>query len=484
MTTNAEPSINITASLDSLPSPPFVAMEIIRLTRDEDSAGDLAAVLSQDPVLATRILQIANSPAYGLSREVTSIDRATALLGLKAVKMMALSFSLASEMADSSGVLSMETYWYHSLLNAVAARRWAEQMTPGMAEEAFLVGLLSHLGRLVLAESKPVEFAKVLASNRTGWPTHADEANVFGFSSADVTSLILREWGLPELICESGATMYRDHDVDPAVNGAAHLAEVLANVVTTEEALSDHAGPEAVDALHQRVAEAGVDVDLVDDFVLDLEERVRAMGEMLDVKLPDDMSHQRMLDEARTRLVAVSLEAVQNLHTVERAAEELRASNLQFEGMAFEDRLTGVPNRAAFDDHLSRVIAGAVRQDGGAVGMLLFDIDHFKKFNDTYGHQTGDDVLREVGRVANNVTRADELFARYGGEEFALVAVDCTLADLLVTGERIRQTVEELRVPSASGPLAVTVSGGAAVINPVSDRDAAERLIKLADEAL
>ena len=71
----------ILSSLGTLPTPPFVAMEIIRLTRDPDSsATDLAEVLSNDPVLATRVLQIANSPAYGLAREVTTVERATALV--------------------------------------------------------------------------------------------------------------------------------------------------------------------------------------------------------------------------------------------------------------------------------------------------------------------------------------------------------------------------------------------------------------------
>ena len=109
-------------------------MEIIRLTRDPDSsATDLAEVLSNDPVLATRVLQIANSPAYGLSREVTTVERATALLGLKAVKMMALSFSLASDVGDDAGALDLNHYWHHSLLMAVSARRWAELTAPGLS---------------------------------------------------------------------------------------------------------------------------------------------------------------------------------------------------------------------------------------------------------------------------------------------------------------------------------------------------------------
>lgn len=471
----------ITTSLTDLPSPPVVAMEIIRLTRDQDSsAGDLAAVLSQDPVLAARVLQIANSPAYGLATPVTSIDRATALLGLKAVKMMALSFSLAAEVPAELGALSIDTYWYHSLLNAVAGRRWAELIEPGIADEAFLAGLLSHLGRLVLAQDQPDKFAKTLAPADDGWPTHAAETAVFGFSSADVTVVVLELWGLPPIVLEAIGAMYCNSTPNPEVNGAEGLAEVMKHVELTEAAAAGEDGrpDELAEALSQHFEADGVEA-----IVRDLDERLHGVADMLDVQLPAAMSHQELVAAARTELVAVSIEAMQNLHVVELEAQELRSSNEQLEGMAYEDRLTAVPNRAAFDDYLSRMIAGATREGGGNVGMLLFDIDHFKKFNDTYGHQIGDDVLHAVAQAASSVVRANELFARYGGEEFALIATNCAVSDMVVTGERVRQVVESLRVPSPQGDLAVTISGGAAVID-VHDRDAGERLIKLADEAL
>lgn len=476
---------DITASLDSLPSPPFVAMEIIRLTRDPDSsASDLAAVLTQDPVLATRILQVANSPACGLSCEVSSIDRATALLGLKAAKMMALSFLLASDVGTEAGALSVETYWHHSLLNGVTARGWAELMLPGLAEEAFLAGLLSHLGRLVLAKEKAVDSAKVLAVSQTPWPTHKAEFDHFGFTSADVIAAVLESWGLPPVIVEASASMYRDHEPSPDVNGAQELASLLRNVRLTEEALSGHAGPETVEALIAAVSSAGLSGDDLDAFVVDLEGRVREIAEMLDVTVPGEMSHQTLLNEARTKLVEVSLQAMQNLEVAETKAEELRVSNEELEELAFEDRLTGVSNRAAFDDHLERVVADAVRNGGETVGVMLFDIDHFKNFNDTYGHQIGDDVLRAVARSMNGVTRGGELFARYGGEEFVLVSHNCSAAGLFVTGERLREAVENTRVPTAEhGELSVTVSGGACVAE-AHDRDAGTRLTKLADDAL
>lgn len=483
-TTETPAKTGISASLQNLPSPPFVAMEIIRLTNNEDSdASDLAEVINSDPVLAARLLQIANSPSYGLAREVSSVERATALLGLKAVKMMALSFSLASSMKGDSGPLPLETYWYHSLLNAAAARRWAEMLNPGLSEESFLSGLLSHLGRLVLAGQCAAQYQEVMDATEGDWPSHESERQVFGFSSADVTAEILDSWGLPEIVVQGTGSMYRAEQPLTA-NGAEPLAAVLELAVITETALSDRSGPGDVDALTSAGAEAGIGADEVDEFVVDLEGRVRGLADSLEVELPDGVSHLELLDEARNRLVAVSLEAAMNLQTAEQTAEDLREANVELDQMAHTDRLTGVPNRAAFDDHLARVVSSAVRKGEGAVGVLLLDIDHFKSFNDTYGHQLGDEVLRRAAQAMKGVTRGNELFARYGGEEFALVVTECKPSDLIIAGNRLREAVERMRVPSEAGPLAVTISGGAAHIDSVSDQDAGERLTKLADEAL
>ena len=464
-------------SLGTLPTPPFVAMEIIRLTRDpESSAADLAAVLNNDPVLATRILQVANSPAYGLAREVSSVDRATALLGLKAVKMMALSFSLASDVGDDAGALKLNTYWYHSLLNAVAARRWAEILQPGLAEEAFLAGLLSNLGRLVLARSRQDQYKQVLAASGTDWPSAADESAVLGFSSGDVTALVLEEWGLPEIIAAAARAVLCGVAPSEDVNGAAELSRVLGCAVATERALHPDAGPDAVADLTHTAESVGIPHDDIDGFVIDLEERVRSMADTLGVDLPTDVSHQRLLDEARSRLVEVSLETAMHLETANRRGQEL-------ESIAYEDQLTRVPNRRAFDEHLARVAAKAARTDS-TIGVLLFDIDHFKKFNDTYGHQVGDDVLAAVANSMNRVTRAAEMLARYGGEEFVVVIEDCAPRHLQVAGDRIREAVEATGIPTADhGVLRVTVSGGGAVGRTLAESDAIE-LTKLADDAL
>lgn len=132
---------------------------------------------------------------------------------------------------------------------------------------------------------------------------------------------------------------------------------------------------------------------------------------------------------------------------------------------AMTDALTEIGNRRAFNERLDREWARTV-QHGGQMALLLIDIDRFKDFNDTYGHQAGDDCLRVVARAAQGALQhADSMLARYGGEEFAAILPDTDLPGAMNTAERIRQAVWETDIPHLKNQDCgdrVTVSIGAA----------------------
>lgn len=150
--------------------------------------------------------------------------------------------------------------------------------------------------------------------------------------------------------------------------------------------------------------------------------------------------------------------------------------------MAALDPLTGVYNRRFGQTRLHEEFGRAVRSQS-PLGLLMFDIDHFKSFNDTYGHLTGDRVLKHVAAACRRCLREGDLLVRFGGEEFyaALPAASC--ADLAAVGERVRRTVEELRIPEGDRHLSVTVSIGGAAF-PCGGVENEEDLIRKADEAL
>jgi diguanylate cyclase (GGDEF)-like protein/PAS domain S-box-containing protein len=136
--------------------------------------------------------------------------------------------------------------------------------------------------------------------------------------------------------------------------------------------------------------------------------------------------------------------------------------------LATLDSLTGLANRRFLDDRAEREL-GLARQNGRAVAMLLIDADHFKAFNDTYGHQAGDHCLQQIAAVIQaHASRPSDLAARYGGEEFALLLPDTDVDGARTVAERIRTSVEALAIPHAGNAAhgVVTISlGGACAIS-------------------
>ncbi|MGI9862527.1 GGDEF domain-containing protein [Moorella naiadis] len=150
-----------------------------------------------------------------------------------------------------------------------------------------------------------------------------------------------------------------------------------------------------------------------------------------------------------------------------------------YEDGQYRDHLTDLPNRRAFDDALSRAVKEACRQ-WATFGLIMMDIDHFKKVNDTYGHPAGDSVLKIfAGRISASVKSGD-FAARYGGEEFAVIV---TTRKVFEVGERVRLAVAG--APFSLGEkmaINVTCSFGCALFP--EDADTGEKLLEAADRAL
>lgn len=149
--------------------------------------------------------------------------------------------------------------------------------------------------------------------------------------------------------------------------------------------------------------------------------------------------------------------------------------------MASVDALTGLRNRASFDGELDRSFA-LHRQSHKPLSFLIFDIDHFKRFNDTHGHQTGDEVLRKMGAIVSDFVRLEDFAARYGGEEFVLILNGTSLEAAGQVGERLRREVERTVFQCGEKALAVTISIGAATLR--DDMVAPTELVEAADKAL
>ncbi|ANB01856.1 diguanylate cyclase [Ectothiorhodospira sp. BSL-9] len=150
------------------------------------------------------------------------------------------------------------------------------------------------------------------------------------------------------------------------------------------------------------------------------------------------------------------------------------------------DGLTGIANRRQFDDVLMQEWNHASRT-GGCIGLILLDIDHFKPFNDHYGHVAGDDALKTVARtLSETLPRTTDLVARYGGEEFVCVLPGTELEGVLTVAQRIQAAVLERGIPHAASNTHahLTVSLGVASARPKLHEGDPGKLVSLADEAL
>jgi diguanylate cyclase (GGDEF)-like protein len=164
--------------------------------------------------------------------------------------------------------------------------------------------------------------------------------------------------------------------------------------------------------------------------------------------------------------------------------QRLEASNAELQRLSERDSLTQVANRYRFDQYLTQEWNRSVRTHS-TLSLLLCDVDYFKFFNDTYGHQAGDRGLQQITQAMQQMTqRATDVVARYGGEEFAVILPDTTLEGALHLAECLRQAIGNLQIPHAGSPYGViSVSIGVASFVPQSDQPS-ELLIQAADQAL
>jgi diguanylate cyclase len=192
---------------------------------------------------------------------------------------------------------------------------------------------------------------------------------------------------------------------------------------------------------------------------------------------------QRMEREKQQRIAAqqqTKQELEQMVHERTAALEE---ANRQLDAMSHTDGLTGLRNRRMFDEELERQIKAAARNHT-TLSLAMLDIDHFKKLNDAYGHQVGDDFLRLIAaEISAEVKRPMDSACRYGGEEFALILPDTPLEGAQQIAECIRSAVESLHHRVGDERVPVTISIGTVTLSPGPD-DTSENLILLADKAL
>jgi len=252
----------------------------------------------------------------------------------------------------------------------------------------------------------------------------------------------------------------------------------------------DHHEVKAVENTSQNAQTVlGEIMDIIDKFSGDTEHynhQIDAHVTQLSQKITDP-ALKEMAKEIINRAVAIRDSGSALSSKLEESKKEvvhLKNSLEKVTNEANRDFLTEVANRKALEHKLEELTTQS-RVNSSDLCMLMVDIDHFKNFNDKFGHQIGDEVLKKVGRALVDTVKGKDFVARYGGEEFAILLPNTTLASALVVGENIRKNVEETRLFRKDTGVFVdeiTISVGVARFRP--DQDSVAVFISRADNAL
>lgn len=223
----------ITDSIISLPTLPTVIAKMLDLVDNpKTSAGSLSSLIMQDQVLTARILKLANSSFYAFPRQISTVKLALVVLGFEAVKEMALSLSvLNSFKGENNKNFDTSQFWHHSLAVGACSRMLARGANHRLAGEAFVAGLLHDIGKLVLNQYLPEEFAEIQDRIwERNQPCEEAEQAVLGVTHAEVGAWLAERWNLPVTLVE--AIRWHDHPEacprNPELSLLVYLSDYLA----------------------------------------------------------------------------------------------------------------------------------------------------------------------------------------------------------------------------------------------------------------
>ncbi|MCA9608669.1 MAG: HDOD domain-containing protein, partial [Myxococcales bacterium] len=378
------------------------AAEIVRVaSRPDASVDQLAKVAKRDPALALRVLGLANSPAFTRSEQrIHDVGRAAAMIGVRGMRNLALSLvvtDLAPEGARGRVLLM------NSLRRAVAAQAIAERNRCVDSDTAFTLGLFLDSGLLVHG-SKDVDAAssiaqapaahRIVREQAQGWAPHPE-----------VGAELARKHGVPEEIWQAIATHHAAEPPATKLSKLAWLAEMVA------AAFEGGHVDDAVCAAHGRAMRIGVSEAALEEVFEIIPLRMGEVAESLGRSIGEAPSLEEIARDAHRALVdlnhqyeqlVVALEAA--LADRDRLTAQLQEANQELLRLAHADPLTGLSNKRALEDLLTRELARSTR-NGSPTSLIMVDLDHFKSVNDTYGHATGDDALRTVAEVLQSCVR-------------------------------------------------------------------------------
>jgi len=460
-------------SSKALPSVPAVALKTIEICNDPDAnLSRLAKMISSDPALAAKMLQMANSSFSAARTKVTTVRDAVVRLGLKVTRITVLAFSLATETRRKRpAAFDIDYFWRYALTTANGARLLAEATYPAWSDDAFSAGLMQDIGVLAFQYAIPEAYAEVLDRHKTE-PTAElweIETDVLGMTHMEVGSHLLRSWGLPDEICDP---ILRHHQ--PIGEEAKSLLPKTVQITRLLSLGADVArlfNEPGKGITHEMLMlrgreELGLSEETMSNLLKRVQSAVCETLALFTIRGGTTLSYDEVRAQAASEIARLSCEMSEEIHAwqahAERAArekEELEAEKARISEKMVTDELTGTLTRKEFLRRLDLEIAHAARVQADSA-LMFVDIDNFKSVNDQYGHAAGDAVLRALGGFLKSHLREEDAVGRYGGDEFVVMLARTRPEAAMKIAERLRFGVARISPSWANGVPGVTVSVG------------------------
>ncbi|MBA3030409.1 MAG: GGDEF domain-containing protein [Desulfobacteraceae bacterium] len=473
-----------------LPSLPEVAMRILETVKQENfSFNDLGRIISSDPGLTAKILKMANSSFYGLTQKASTIEKAVSILGVTALKNVALSFVISREFRKNASIgFDFDYYWKRAVTAAIAADLTGKLIS-ARNDDLFVAGLLMDIGVIIMYMTRPEEYLQVIYEKKlTGLPTERIENGFFGIDHSRVGAEVLKKWGLSEMIY---SPVGLHHEPGQKLNKSNKAAMVLNFADTISSAYHGSKKNYKIQSIRQALEKHfGILEKQTDRLIDSVAEKSLEIFSFFDIHPGDMKPYSQILQEANEelgRLVFSYEQLLMNFkeekERAEALAKELKEKNELLRNLSVRDGLTGLFNHKYFQEFLDQELCRSLRYKR-PFSLIMFDLDHFKKINDSFGHRTGDIVLQKIGEAVLALIRKNDVAARYGGEEFVVVLPETDLKGCRVIAERMRKSIEQLAIPADSKTIKVTVSMGISGYHPEAKEKTKAQLIDAADSAM
>ena len=520
---------------------PAVAVEVLQLTDDPKvDAYKLKNCIENDPALSCKILRVVNSSLFGLSREISDLNQALALLGSKPLKLLVLGFNLPDAFFAHVAGDELARYWRTTLTKAVAAREISQQLWSIPGDDAFIAALLQDLGLLVMIQSIGQPYVNFLGRVRAEeGDLCALERSAIGMDHTQLTSGLLDRWGLPRLLVQAVAARPETPD-----QGDSSPLSTLSRILHLVDLMTHFLVDRQYDVLPEFM-ETGrkyrqLSVEQVTALISDLQEKVEQLAEVLSLELPAGLDYRDVLNQSHRQLAAAATDAASELVRNHRQAEAQRREQLlrgpEAAGLSSavnhwyeQEHAPPPPNVSAAIGNVATSVAAtaaatleaasatlsmakdaapadhpiaiadddpallgrlnlavaACRQARCPLSLLLVEIDNFADAHFAHGPEAAASLLQFVESKCDQIDHPSATCIQVREARFAVILPDCDRQQIGRLGKQLVRSFREHSGGGAqSGKPAVTVSAGAASVTQLPKNFPPQDLVEAADRCL